>query len=650
MLSAGLVSVLYCVCLLATKADSNVIRSPSQYPSLTFQVEPNNTPPSGDESFEIWPGDALNSHRDFSSDEKLSSAPELLALLRTPPIRPTAWYRTFLPIPVGFSFSNLFPKALSSFLSFATANNELHHHPHLPEPIDCSKYTIGEVLEWTLAHTPKPSGDDSHHAPSLHRLAWLVNISHPVKEALSDPNADLTLFAPDDEALTPPWKRKHHSENKHSKHAYETTQGQTLDDEASHVFWDALETIENEFYHPHERHVNLEAGLDNDDKEKKKKFFLHAIELVLKYHVSPGRKSLQEIEDRSTLPTALPISHDATAPRFRVRVGLPLRHHAPGELTLNFFSRLQVLKTRPIIAKNGIIYIIEKSPLLPPLSPLSQLFLFPKITSTLTSALQKTHLNNVLLPRWENKTIPLSEGSNLDSSSFFDDNMEAVDGRVESVLSSLIDDHGGKLKKESFTIFAPTNQAFLSLGPKANFFLFSPFGQHILRYVLSYHIVPHLIWNTDHCVKTEQAQSTKCDLELKSYQTVEHLHPFVQLTTRNRCSSAHQHVPAKANVTELFLPTLLGSRANESLPITLVEFRHLGKGRLLRRVYIKQSKNDFSFGPPDKHAIPVVVADTVAWGGALHVIPKLIRPPVPKGHHHRKDVQRALELSILTDV
>lgn len=135
--------------------------------------------------------------------------------------------------------------------------------------------------------------------------------------------------------------------------------------------------------------------------------------------------------------------------------------HKPGQIVLNFFSKLDVLKTRPILAKNGVIYIIEKVPLLPPLSPLSELFLFPKPFSTLTSALQKTHLDDTLLPRWENKSIPLSVESSqpLLPGATLGDNFDDVDERVQSVLSSLTGGHDGKLVKPSFTVFAPTNQS-----------------------------------------------------------------------------------------------------------------------------------------------------------------------------------------------
>ncbi|EFP74964.2 uncharacterized protein PGTG_01557 [Puccinia graminis f. sp. tritici CRL 75-36-700-3] len=323
---------------------------------------------------------------------------------------------------------------------------------------------MGEVFEWILKRTSKPDGSSFNSPPSsdecasdsvpppLHRLAWLVNISHPVQEALYNPDADFTLFAPDDDALTPPSKKRHHL--KQAQAINNPFDAPSVDEashgESTHLFWDALEAIESMRDCPH---MDLWSEGEDDEKERKKKFFLHAVEMVLKYHLSPGSKKIHEILDSSTLPTVLPILPDSNATRFRVRVGPAMPHLSkPGEVVLNFFTKLNVIKHRPILTKNGVIYLVEKVPLLPPLSPLSELFLFPRPFSTLTSALQKTHLDHSLLPRWENKTIPLSIDSSAQSlvpNSALDESLDVVDERVQSVLSSLTGGHGGKLIKPS---------------------------------------------------------------------------------------------------------------------------------------------------------------------------------------------------------
>ncbi|KNZ45326.1 uncharacterized protein VP01_824g1 [Puccinia sorghi] len=618
----SLVSCLSAVFLLSSIATQLVTASPvSSSSSLAFQLQPPTLiPPYQNKASEPNNPAVL---LPFNHEEEPAS------------LQPKVLYNT-LPPPLVHLFQGL----ANSISSLGMRLD--HHHPNIQKPVDCTNYTIGEILNYTLHHTPKPSSHDGDHPIPLHRLAWLVNLTRPVQEALYNPDADFTLFAPDNDALTPPCKKRRHHQDAAALNPF---QASSIDEashgESTHIFWDALEAIESGKVCPH---VGALAEGDDDKSEKKKKFFLHAIEMVLKYHLSPGKKKVHEMLDSSTLPTELPILPNSDAARFRLRVGPAFPHlHKPGQIVLNFFSKLDVLKTRPILAKNGVIYIIEKVPLLPPLSPLSELFLFPKPFSTLTSALQKTHLDDTLLPRWENKSIPLSVESSqpLLPGATLGDNFDDVDERVQSVLSSLTGGHDGKLVKPSFTVFAPTNHAFRSLGPAANAFLFSPFGQHILRYILSFHIVPDVIWHTDHCERAKVgSDSENCGLESETYETnqfpdpIGH-HPFPT-------------IPKKVNVTHFHLGTLLGSRKNESLPVTLVKFRHLGKGPIIRRAYIKMVLEKLTSGPPDKHAIPVVIADGVAWGGALHTIPTIVHPPVPEGHHHRRDVQRAIELSILS--
>lgn len=46
------------------------------------------------------------------------------------------------------------------------------------------------------------------------------------------------------------------------------------------------------------------------------------------------------------------------------------------------------------------------------------------------------------------------------------------------------------------TVFAPTNEAFKHLPPKLKLFLFSPHGHHVLKKILSYHIVPDYVFHT----------------------------------------------------------------------------------------------------------------------------------------------------------
>ncbi|KAH9809069.1 hypothetical protein DFH28DRAFT_1087011 [Melampsora americana] len=522
-------------------------------------------------------------------------------------------------------------------------------HHHHPKPIDLSQYTIWEVLNWTLHH-PHKSDNNDHHSVPIQRLAWLVNQSEPIQKILSNPEADLTLFAPDNEALTPPHKRHHHGHGHGHGPGPHSPRDEPLTPPEDHVFWQALESNSLKSGH-HSFSEGYHLQDDGEDKDKKKKIFLHLLEMVLQYHVSPGKKSLKDILDSSTLPSALKISHHSCSPAFRVRVGGP-PHFTKGTTALNFFTALGAHDDRPILTKNGVIHVVHGVPLLPPLSPLSQLFLYPQPFSTLTSALQKVKLDDILLPSWDNKTIPL-ESESLDA------DLDVVDERVQNVLSSLAAENEHRLKKKSFTVFAPTNRAFRSLGPHANAFLFSPFGAPILRYVLSYHIVPDVIFYTDHVDKTKNATvtmtgsdsdldflfRTKDDDDLSLFGR----HDLPRSTPGHPHVSLHPKCPGhKANVTHISLPTLLGSAKNETLSISLVKFHLPGSSKeLKRKVYVKQPIPPPGKDHPGKplRPIPVVIADGVAWGGAIHVIHNLIHPPVHPGHPAHPHLQRIFSAS-----
>lgn len=276
-------------------------------------------------------------------------------------------------------FGDTVDRTLEIVKPFEEAKEKVQDFPwHRDEgAIDLSKWTIGEILEWTLKH----AHDDDKPTLPLHKLAFLVNISTPVKEALSDPKADVTFFAPDDRALTPPSRRDdhHHGPPHHLFGAGEDANEASAIAE-QHPFWQAARQFQREAC-PHYRQKMAKKALkggkgddDDDTKEKRRRFFKKLLAVVLTYHVSPGQKTPQTILDSSTLSTALNISEEKNAPSFRIRVGeSSILPHVP--VKLNFFSSFS---PRPIQAKNGVIYIIGESPLLPPLSPLSELFLFPE--------------------------------------------------------------------------------------------------------------------------------------------------------------------------------------------------------------------------------------------------------------------------------
>nr|AGT80106.1 fasciclin [Hemileia vastatrix] len=445
------------------------------------------------------------------------------------------------------------------------------------------------TLNWTLHHPPEGSPHKNHHGSlPFHRLAWLVNHSQPTIDALSDPSASLTLFAPDDDALTPPKPSDHH----HSSY----------DDK--HVFWNALNFLQSS------------EGTKDTSNVDKRKIFQAIIDATLKYHIVPKKLDALEILDHSTLPTLLKFA----APPSRIRVGIKHKH-----VDLNFATQLDGSLT--VLTKNGIIYTAKRHPLLPPLTPLSQLFLAPSLFSTLTSAAQKVDLDHVLLPKCNNKTHVVDDGQ-----------MDMVDERVQGILRSIASESEFKLR--AFTVFAPTNKAFQKLGPSLNAFLFSPFGARVLRYVLSYHISPDVIWYTDHEDKTgislQDKETTtlvsEYMIQINDDQSIED-----SLYTKGFPRLSHRFSPkihSNVNITHYSLPTLLGSASNQTLNFQVVQYRLFhGHGPIVRRVVIKSPCHPSSKSCARKHEkfIPVFAPDVPAWGGAIHVIGSVIPPPIPPG-------------------
>jgi uncharacterized surface protein with fasciclin (FAS1) repeats len=508
--------------------------------------------------------------------------------------------------------------------------------------IDLRKYTIAEILNWTLHHPSQT------HALPLHKLAHLVNHSSSVNDLLNDSSASLTFFAPDDNALTPPWKRgKPHTECRDGTSEWDQAAA-VFDnaDVAMHPLWEAVDHV----LAVARPESNMVGDGDDEKMKKRKRVLLHILEVVLKYHVSPGAKTIGEITDASTLPMVLPISRSEDAPAFRVRVGEPSL--VLNAVSLNLLSRL--LHHPPIRAKNGIIYLIGRLPLIPPLSPLSNLFLFPEPFATLTTAAQKVGLDKGLLPHFGNRTFPIVGAQGED---------DEVDERVAAMLNTIVDVKDSTFHKSSFTIFAPTNKAFRELGPRLNAFLFSPFGSRLLRHLLSYHVVPDLIFHTDHIDNltssadqyiTGRHVGVPLPEALVDYDSVDFVKRQNEERDWDKPSSpsldhpkrpppAHPIPPSQVTVTHYLLPTLLGSRANESLAVDVVQYRlRLGHGPLVRRIVIHPS---FQVPPetqtlPPQKPVAAILADGVAWGGAIHVIPKLIRPPFLHDRHDESSFSR----------
>ncbi|KAI9773250.1 MAG: hypothetical protein M1835_006170 [Candelina submexicana] len=168
---------------------------------------------------------------------------------------------------------------------------------------------------------------------------------------------------------------------------------------------------------------------------------------VLTYHVSSEFYPAGRVLVTHTIPTLLRGEELGNEPqRLSTNIGLK-------GLTVNFYSRIIAVD---IFGTNGVIHGVD-SILIPPPKTLEIIDLLPTEFSTLELGLGKTGLYETL-----NKTAHI----------------------------------GG-------TFFAPSNFAFLKLGPKINAFLFSKYGQKYLKALLQYHVVANQTLYSDAYYKGE---------------------------------------------------------------------------------------------------------------------------------------------------
>lgn len=158
------------------------------------------------------------------------------------------------------------------------------------------------------------------------------------------------------------------------------------------------------------------------------------IKKVLSYHVSPDFYPAGRVLATHTIPTALGEDSLGGKPQ-RLRFGLGILKG----LSINFYSRVVAIN---IFGTNGVIHAVD-SLILPPPPALKIIELIPGEFSTLQLALIKT-------------------------------------GLAETLADA---PHVGG------TLFAPSNWAFQKLGPRANAFLFSKYGEKYLKALLQYHVV-----------------------------------------------------------------------------------------------------------------------------------------------------------------
>jgi len=172
----------------------------------------------------------------------------------------------------------------------------------------------------------------------------------------------------------------------------------------------------------------FEALMDGDKKPSRE-----FLDEMLRYHIVPGRYSAGTVMSAHTLPTALEL-RDLGHHHQRLRISVSLV-----SVHVNFYSRVT---TANIAACNGYIHAVDRI-LVPPPRQGRLIDALPGQFSTFSLAMEKTGL-------------------------------------------------GDRLHREpqrGGTVFVPTNNAFMKLGPRLNEFLFCDQGRAYLRALLRYHVV-----------------------------------------------------------------------------------------------------------------------------------------------------------------
>jgi uncharacterized surface protein with fasciclin (FAS1) repeats len=194
--------------------------------------------------------------------------------------------------------------------------------------------------------------------------------------------------------------------------------------------------VDSAFEHHH--HGGKHPGKDDEHKQPSKEF----IEDVIRYHIGLDVYPARRILTTHTLPTALNEKElGSKQQRLRTSVGL-------GGVRINFYSKVV---SADIGAANGVIHGVD-SILVPPPMIGRLISLFPAEFSTLLLAYIKTDFVKFI----------------------------------------------HNVKMAGSTVFAPSNAAFVRLGPRVNAFLFNTDrGLKYLDAILKYHIVPNATLYSD---------------------------------------------------------------------------------------------------------------------------------------------------------
>jgi uncharacterized surface protein with fasciclin (FAS1) repeats len=410
------------------------------------------------------------------------------------------------------------------------------------------------------------------------------------KELLDDKESKLTFLAPIN------W---HH----HKDH-----------DEAALAQWDPIQQqideLENEA-------LWSDSNEDKDRKERKKKIIAYLIDKTVLYHVidSCGEPlKAYPLAQNSSVATELTVGKAKKVvgnlwdgEQFRLRVGKSLLP-APA-LYFNFYSR--VVKA-DVEVGNSIVHAVSFPILIPP-SILQSLFFGQNEFSGLTSALQKVDADGYF-------KLPINE-------SFIHRHDDHSKHRHHSFIGEHEHQHhhhhpsgvGG------LTLFAPANLAFRGLPLKLRLFLFSPFGEKVLGYVLALHSLPKDIFFADfhHHVKSHSIGGKEAAARLSTINAAELYNSIGELASGNGSVTEYTFDTA--------CPKLHFNKTADVWTESKMEFEQVdvkvyryyllpnGKGPLQTRISVNN--------------VSVLFQDIPAANGALHQIEKFI---MPKGHHHHE--------------
>ncbi|KAH8916964.1 hypothetical protein BT69DRAFT_1355155 [Atractiella rhizophila] len=364
--------------------------------------------------------------------------------------------------------------------------------PH--QEIDLSQYTLRQILNYTLHH-PESKLPIHKFASAANKTTEIENDDDSVVkwrsywdylENAEKSDARATILIPSDQHLNRRKKRKRHEGDFSGWDVDEET---NPFEEAFEVFSDNLDSaLDFDSDRTSSLHYNDES--DTDLKQR----ILRLVVAVLSYHTLSIDANRMQLADLSTAPTFLPSS--IREDDGKEVVGVPYRVTLPKfgllkRVLVNYYASL----VGPTIkAKNGYIHVLD-APLFPPPSALNTLLLFPQPYSTVTSSAFQ------VLARMHRE-------------------------HEHSYFTSLIDDYTQerveKGRPKVYTAFPPTNKAFGKLGVKANIFLHSPLGIKILKKILAYHVVPHVIFHSDYVYNASsdfivQPTSRHVDIDASSH-------------------------------------------------------------------------------------------------------------------------------------